>query len=45
MDGTLAIEARLIHRRRNMVHAEVALAREDGQLVANATAAQTSLRS
>ena len=35
----------VIHRSRNMVHAEVVLAREDGQLVAKATATQAILRS
>ena len=42
--GTLAIEAHVVHRSRNMVHAEVVLAREDGQLVAKATATQAILR-
>ena len=43
-DGTLAIDARVIHRSRNMVHAEVVLAREDGQLVAKATATEAIRR-
>ena len=43
-EGTLAIDARVIHRSRNMVHAEVVLAREDGKLVAKATATQAIRR-
>ena len=43
--GTLAIEAQVVHRSRNMVHAEVVLAGEDGKLVAKATATQVILRS
>ena len=43
--GTLAIEATVIHRSRNMVYAEVTLAGEEGKLVAKATATQIVLRS
>jgi uncharacterized protein (TIGR00369 family) len=43
-DGTLTIEARVVHRGRNLVHAEVVFAREDGELVAKATATQVILR-
>ena len=44
-DGTLAMEAQVIHRSRNMVHAEVLLSDEDDQLIAKATAIQVVLRS
>ena len=43
--GTLSIEAQVLHRSRNMVHAEVVLGGEDGRLVAKATATQVILRS
>lgn len=43
--GTLAMEAQVIHRSRNVVHAEVVLADEDDQLIAKATAIQSVLRS
>lgn len=42
--GTLAIEARVIHRGRNMVQAEVTFSREDGKLVGKATATQVVSR-
>ena len=44
-EGTLAIEARMVHRSHNMVHTEVVLARENGQLIAKASATQAILRS
>jgi uncharacterized protein (TIGR00369 family) len=42
--GSLAIEATVIHRGRNMVQAEVTFAREDGKLVGKATATQVVSR-
>ncbi len=36
--GSLEINAEVVHRSRNLVHAEVVLATEDGELVAKATA-------
>ena len=44
-EGTLAIEAQVVHRSRNMVHAEVVSAGQDGKLVVKATATQVILRS
>lgn len=38
--GTLRIEGRVVHRGRSMAHAEVDFTREDGKLVAKATATQ-----
>ena len=43
--GTLEMEAQVIHRSRNMVHAEVVLSDEDDQLIAKATAIQVVLHS
>ena len=42
--GQSTIDARVIHRSRNLVHAEVVLARDDGHLIAKATATQAILR-
>ncbi len=43
--GTLTMEGQVIHRSRNMVHAEVVLSDENDQLIAKATAIQVVLRS
>jgi uncharacterized protein (TIGR00369 family) len=42
--GTLKLDARVVHRSRNMVHVEVQFVREDDKLVAKATATQVILR-
>ena len=42
--GVLTIDARVVHRSRNMVHAEVTFARDDGKLAAKSTATQAILR-
>ena len=38
--GTIEIDARVVHRGRRMVHAEVLFTNEDGELAAKATATQ-----
>lgn len=40
ISGTLTIEGRVIHRGRSMAHVEVDFTRDDGKLVAKATATQ-----
>ncbi len=40
ISDTLTIECRLIHRGRSMAHVEVDFTRDDGKLVAKATATQ-----
>lgn len=40
LDGELRIEAKVIHRGRSRVHAEVVFTRDDGRIAAKATATQ-----
>ena len=40
VSGTLTIEGRVVHRGRSMAHVEVDFTRDDGKLVAKATATQ-----